>query len=342
MSRRGFLRSGLVAGVATVAPPGCSRRQEGGHPETSGSADETPIGPRWWPSRWGANDEAGASNWMTAGKILAAARLIKTGKIYDIGRMYESQMPLVGGRSFDFRIKPLSPAAGKNQLVFSEEFLAGEIGQVGTQFDGLAHVACQVGPPGNRDAVRYYNGFTQQDIADPSGFKKLGIEKVKPLFTRGIVVDVAGARGKMLEKGEEIKVAEILTTLGRQGISEESIAPGDAIFFNTGWGSLWKTDNARFLDGEPGIGLEVARWMIGKQVSVVGGDGWGVEVVPGHDPEHTAPVHHELITKHGIFLHEALDFTDLLKDRVYEFVYVFAPLRIRGATGSPGRPLAIA
>ena len=52
-------------------------------------------------------------------------------------------------------------------------------------------------------------------------------------------------------------------------------------------------------------------------------------------------VHNELITKNGIYNHENLDFTDVLKDKVYEFVYVFSPLRIKGGTGSPGRPIAI-
>jgi len=342
MNRRRFLRDAVFAGfTATVAPTACSPQREERTSDTARVVEDTPIGPRWWPARWGPDDEAGASNWITPAKVLAAASLIKTGKIYDIGRIYESRMPIIDGRSFAFRIKPMTGAAGKNRLVVNEEFLTADIGQVGTQFDGLAHIACQVGPAGDPAAIRYYNGFTQRDIADASGFRKLGIEKVKPFFTRGILVDTAGYRGRMLQKGEEITVAELLAALGRQGISQASIAPGDAIFFNTGWGSLWSIDNARFMDGEPGIGLEVARWAIDRQVSVVGGDGWGVEVDPGRDPEHAFIVHNELITKHGIFLHEALDFTDLLKDRVYEFLYLFAPLRIRGGTGSPGRPLAI-
>ena len=49
----------------------------------------------------------------------------------------------------------------------------------------------------------------------------------------------------------------------------------------------------------------------------------------------------ELITKNGILNHENLDFSDLIKDKVSEFVYVFAPLRMKGATGSAGRPIAI-
>ena len=100
-------------------------------------------------------------------------------------------------------------------------------------------------------------------------------------------------------------------------------------------------DNARFNMGEPGIGLEVARWLVGKQVALVGSDTWATEVVPNPNPDLVFIVHNELITKNGIFNHENLDFGALIADKVSEFVYVFAPLRIKGATGSPGRPIAI-
>jgi len=236
---------------------------------------------------------------------------------------------------------PTGGPFGKNQLVYHDEFLATEIGQIGTQFDGLGHIGCQVGKPGDMTEMRFYNGFTEAELASPYGLRKLGVEKVKPFFTRGILVDVAGLKGRMLTKGEEITAADVLAALQRQGIPEASIRPGDAIFFHTGWGDLWMKDNARFNEGEPGIGLEVARWVIAKEAALVGSDTWATEVVPNPNPDLAFVVHNELITKHGIFNHENLDFTELIRDRVYEFAYVFAPLRIKGATGSPGRPIAI-
>ena len=77
------------------------------------------------------------------------------------------------------------------------------------------------------------------------------------------------------------------------------------------------------------------------EVIVVGADTWGVEAVPNPDPDLAFPAHQELITRNGIFLHENLDLGGLAGDRVNEFVYVMTPLRIKGATGSPGRPIAI-
>ena len=344
VSRREFLHTGLVAGVtAGVAAGAVAGATQIAQAQVPGGTQETPIGPKWWPSRWGAQDEAGGSSWITAAKVLETAKLIKTGKIYELGRVYEAGIPAFGQRVFALRI-PGTPSGGpfgKNQLIYHDEFLATEIGQIGTQFDGLGHIGCVVGKAGDMTEMRFYNGVTEAEMANAYGLQKLGIEKLKPFFTRGILVDVAGLKGRMLNKGEEITLADVRAALAREGLGEAGIQPGDAIFFNTGWGSLWMKNNAEFNSGEPGIGLEVARWVIDRQACMVGADTWATEVVPNPNPDLAFVVHNELITKHGILNHENLDFTAVLADRVYQFAYVFAPLRIKGATGSPGRPIAI-
>lgn len=257
----------------------------------------------------------------------------------------QAEQPAFGTRAFILRI-PGGPANdepfGKNKLVYHDDFLATEIGQTGTQFDGLGHIGCEVGKRGDMSEMRYYNGFTELDLFNLNGLKKLGIEKVKPIITRGVLVDMVAFRGRNLNLGEEIKPADLLGALQRQGISEASFQPGDAIFFRTGWSEQhWITNNAKFNEGCPGIGLDVGKWIAQKQLCVAGADTWPVEVVPGVDPNLPFIVHNELITKHGIFLHENMDLSEVAKDRVYEFVYVMTPIRIKGATGSPGRPIAI-
>jgi kynurenine formamidase len=304
---------------------------------------QPPAAKPWWPSRWGPGDQAGASNWITPAKVLEATQSIRDGRIYRLGRTYEAGMPLFGTRSFALTI-PGSPTGGpfgRNRLVYHDEFVAAQLGQVGTQFDGLGHIGVQLGPDGDKSQIRYYNGFTEQEIGGADGLLKLGVEQVKPLFTRGHLVDVAALKGAMLDGGYEISVADVRAALARQKIAESDIRPGDAIFFHTGWGRLWMKDNARYNASEPGIGLDVARWVVEKGLSVTGADSWSVEVVPNPDKDLAFPVHAELQTKHGIFNHENLTFDALLADRKHQFVYVFVPVPIKGGTGSIGCPIAI-
>jgi kynurenine formamidase len=151
---------------------------------------------------------------------------------------------------------------------------------------------------------------------------------------------MVGLKGHMMEVGEVITVADLRAAFQKQGMSESDVKPGDAIFFNTGWSALWGKNNDKFNSGEPGIGLEIAKWVIDKDLCMTGGDTWGVDVVPFPDKLAFA-CHSELQTKHGIYNHENLVFDGLIADKKYQFVYVFAPVPITGATGSPGGPIAI-
>ena len=100
-------------------------------------------------------------------------------------------------------------------------------------------------------------------------------------------------------------------------------------------------DNARFGASSPGIGVQAGEWLASKEVVVVGSDNWGVEAFPNPDPNLSAPVHQLLLARNGIYIHENLATEGLARDNVYEFAYVFAPLKLKGATGSPGNPIAI-
>ena len=94
-----------------------------------------------------------------------------------------------------------------------------------------------------------------------------------------------------MEAGEEISVADVRAGLQKQNIQESDIKPGDAIFFHTGWSSLWGKNNDKFNSGEPGIGLEVANWVIEKDLCLTGADTWAVEVVPNPDKTLAFAVH---------------------------------------------------
>ena len=285
----------------------------------------------WTKSKYGPEDQAGASNLMTPAKVMEAMALMKTGTVMSIGRTYESSMPLFGARVFGLRGTGglAGGPLGANEVIWMDDFLATEIGQVGTQFDGLAHIGI---------GGQFYNGISVPDVAGSYGVKKLGIEHVKPFFTRGIVLDIAALKDAPMEAGQEISLADLKAAMERQGVAEPN--EGDVVLIHTGWSRHWITDNATFNSGCPGIGLEAAAYLIERGVAVVGADTWPVEVVPNPDPNLAFPVHQEFIAKNGIFIHENIATERLIEAGVSEFAYIYSPMPIKGATGSAGAPLA--
>jgi kynurenine formamidase len=239
-------------------------------------------------------------------------------------------MPQVSGRTFSLIIPQTAPPQGKNQIVGHDEFLATQIGQVGTQLDGLGHVGI---------GTTFYNGYDRREFATYRGLTSLGIENVGVFFTRGILLDIAALKGKArLDKGYEITDTDLKGALARQKLS---ISAGDAVLLHTGWGDLWMVDNALFTSGEPGIGINAARFLVQQQISIVGADTWGVDVAPGASPDVIYPAHQILIAESGTYIVENLNTSELARDKVQEFAFVFAPLRLKGATGSPGNPIAV-
>jgi kynurenine formamidase len=284
----------------------------------------------WYPSRWGADDQRGAANRITPAKVLEAKSLITRGQTYQMGRVYESGMPIFGTRHFSLRIPKMFGPNGTNQMYYHDEVVSGELGQVGTQFDGLGHVGI---------GDLFYNGNRERDFAKAEGLTKLGIEHVGALATRGVLIDVAALRGEpMLAGGYEITRADIEGALKRQNTS---IRSGDAVFLHTGWGRQWMTDNAKYSANAPGIGVAAAQYLVEREIVLAGADTWAVEVVPNPDASLAFPVHQLLLPRNGIYIFENLVTEELARDGVYEFAFFFAPLRLKGATGSPGNPLAI-
>jgi kynurenine formamidase len=297
----------------------------------------------WWPNReWGAMDQAGASNRITPEKIVAAVRLVQTGRVYEIGQVYERGMPMGNTRDFALRLVPAIEPTGSNRVLYNDEFLAAEVGQVGTQFDGLGHIGGEVRfADGSLQRV-FYNGFTSGEMNAGTGLKQLGIEHVKPIMTRGVLVDLPAYKGvQRLEGGYEVTLADVRGALQRQGIAESSITPGDAVLFRYGWAQLWSKPLEYNAGQLPGIGIEVARWLVERKVTATGSDTSATEVSPSKGQGVVIPVHQELMMKNGIFNIENLTFEELAADRTYEFLLIATPIRFKGATGSPLRPLAI-
>jgi kynurenine formamidase len=230
---------------------------------------------------------------------------------------------------------PTYPPAGKDSVVFNDEYVTAEIGQVGTQFDGPGHPGRKIKMADGNFANVFYNGFTGDEMRNPYGLKKLGVENVKAIVTRGILIDLAGYKGgTVLPEKYEITLADVLGALARQNLKESDIEPGDALLFNLGWWKIWP-DKKTVQASPPYANQELINWIIAMNPSMVGSD---LSMDTGPD----FLLHDNLIVKNGIFNLEFMNFETLPAENMkYKFLFIFTPLKLKGATGSPGRPLAI-
>ncbi len=315
---------------------------------TSATAQDSLVREKWWPSEFGADDQIGAANRLTAAKVLEAAALIRTGTVVDLGRVVEEDMPLFALTPFKRQYRLVIPGApsygpmGENALVWNEDHVSGEITQNGTQFDSLAHMGTLYKDSDGSSEVRYYNGHKQSEIGDGHGFKKLGVEHAPPIFTRGVLVDIAAAIApRVLDVGDAIEIADIEKALALQGMKAADIKPGDALFIHTGWGRYWKTDNAKFNSGIPGLSPAAGDWIVKKKVVLVGTDNWGVEAIPDKGGRLFAPNHQKFLVENGIYIMENMNFSGLIAKKAHSFAFAFGAVPFKGATGSPARPMAI-
>ncbi|MDJ0510915.1 MAG: cyclase family protein [Crocosphaera sp.] len=322
-------------------------------------ADETPLKQGWYPSVFGKNDQIGSVNWITDKKVLEAIKLVKKGKIITLGKVYQSEMPLFGERTWKLIIPglPTGGPIGNNSIVYNDEYVIGELGQTGTQFDGLGHIGVNTSQ-GNY----FYNGHFLEEIGTAYGLNKLGVEKIgeRGYVTRGVLLDIASYKGVErlpIPTGKSKNEPGIITVDDIKGaIKKQKIAPikqGDVVLFYTGHGNYWGQDwdslseeekakkRQLFNAGEPGPGLTACRYLSQQKIAMVGSDTWGTEAIPGEDPNRPFDCHIEWMVKHGITNIENLDVSGLVKNKVYEFMFIFAPLKMKGATGSPGNPIAI-
>jgi kynurenine formamidase len=319
-----------------------------GKPWVDGDKMETPLGDPWWPHElWGEGDEAGSTNWYTKPEVvLRALAEADQGKVFKLGHEYSDAMPLFGSRKFTLRIPgtPTGGPFGANKVIWHDEFLATEIGQVGTQFDGLGHIGVQIGPDGDREQMRFYNGFIEGEFATAYGLESLGVEKLHPIVARGVLIDLAAARGvESMESGECASMDDVNAALDKQGMADFQFMEGDALLFRSGWETHWGNPT-KYNEGEPGICLDVARWVANDvKAGVTGGDSWAAtDPVPYPGEEGCVfCVHQYLQTRHGIVNQENLRLKQLADAGVYVFTYVYSPSPIKGATGSHGSPLAI-
>ena len=196
----------------------------------------------------------------------------------------------------------------------------------GTHIDALAHQA---------ENLTLHGGIhVDEGVQTSVGFKKLGIETMAPLVSRGVLIDVAGE--KRLEPEYAITPADL------ERAARVEVGEGDVVLVRTGFGALWSKPD-EYLRAA-GVSAAGSRWLIDRKVRAVGADNMAFDVMGPPDPELkvTLPGHILLLVRAGIPIIENLNLEELAAAKVQEFLFVCLPLKMRGATGSPVRPIAIA
>ena len=267
-------------------------------------------------------DELGMLRHVTEEKRLDALRIVRRGRLYDLGRVLDERAPVFPGRYFRQTLVSTAHHAnsampvGENDVTWITEVFSGTT-QLGTHLDTLGHL--QMG-------ARGYGGYSVAELAGPSGLMRLGAETIPQIVTRGWLVDVAP-----LGPGQVIGLDAV------EGVEPE---PGDAVLFHTGWGSHWDDADA-YLSGEPGPGLALAEWLAERQVALTGCDTWSYGPVPAENPARPFEVPQHLNVEHGVFVVENLDLSALAADGVGEFALVLTFPKLRGATGAWTSPIAL-
>ena len=292
----------------------------------------------WYPSKWGAADELGAANYMTAATALQAARLVKTGKVYSLGITVSTTTPAFPPRTCAiYIVQPgqtgSAEGLGNTHTTYNDDILNCWTG-IGTQLDGLGHIG--VGD-------RYYNGLKWAEFATIGGLKKLGADTVPPMVARGVLLDMAAHFGvDVVKEGTAFNQAEIDAVAKKQGVE---IRQGDVVIFHTGWLSLIDKDPKRYASVEPGLGRDGARYLVSKGVVAVGADNWALEVIPfekkGNADGGVFEVHQILLPMSGTYILENIQTAELARDKAWEFMFVLGQNKYQGSVQSMINPVAI-
>lgn len=291
--------------------------------------------PQWWPSRYGAQDELGAQNELSPERTLEALRLPVEGRVLALAQTLRIDTPQTPPRVAHqvtlghWALPGAQPSPeGSETMGFEDQLTINT--HTGCHVDGLGH---------NCIAGHSYNGVHFGEFYTPNGLTKYAIDRLLPWVARGVCLDVAALEGTdMLPGGYAIGPDQLEAACRRQ---EVEVQAGDVVLLHTGWGRLWDEDPQRYHADEPGLGWDGAHWLTDRRVSAVGADNWALEVLPSEDPELPFVVHQHLLSETGTYIVENLRTAELAATGRAAFLFLMAPLKIAGLTGSPVSPVAV-
>jgi kynurenine formamidase len=291
--------------------------------------------------RWGKDDCIGTLNHITDARRAAAGKLIRTGKLFDLGLAVQSAGIQQGGgvRNNPVHLMSITSLDLRNRpdgAVITDDYIFMPLQSV-TQWDGLAHF-------GYDDF--FYNGVPADSVTTIGGSAVLSIHQIaeKGVAGRGVLLDIARLKGvDRLDSGYGITPDDLDAAEKKQGVK---VGPGDIVLVRTGWIRHFLVDKniPAYWNGEPGLHLSCAAWLHKREVAAVCSDDWAVEVIEPNSGL-SLPIHSVLIRDMGMTLGEIFVLEDLAadcaKDGVWEFFFASPPLKVIAGVGSPITPLAI-
>ena len=294
-------------------------------------------------SPWGANDEIGRLNLMTAESRSAVLSRISGGAAYDLSVDYFIGMPSwQAAGDPHYRIwmthtpdgtvvdDPLHVGATMNERVSYTGAAVSMYTHMGTHIDALVHFGLD---------GRIWNGFSAQDHLGDRGWQVAGAENIPPLVARGVLIDVAAAKGvEMLADGYRVTRKDLVTALKKQ---RTELREGDVVLIRTGHMKLYE-DAAAYMANPPGLGLAAAQFLVEESgVMVVGADNLSFEAFPSELETDYVPVHTYLLAEQGAPIMELVYLEELSRDKVFEFAFIGGSLKLRGSDAAPIRPIAL-
>ena len=289
--------------------------------------------PNAW-NRWGADDERGALNFIGPEQVKRASGLVRTGEVLRLAQLLSSKTPVpahrcglqhfMGRDGGDYAVEGSKRPGG---FQFAEDTVVMPL-HIGTHMDALCHAWYD---------DKLYNGYLGDSIRSTTGAARLGIDKMPPIFTRGVLLDFVKLKGRILEPGESISRADMEAAALAAGLQ---VGRGDAVLLRTGWLESQKGVKQPDFNVEPGINVDAANWLVEHDVAMLGADNYAIEAMPFPEGK-VFPVHQMLIRDYGMPLLEGLMLDPLVAAGRHEFLFVASALPIVGATGSPLSPVAV-
>ncbi|MCC6232796.1 MAG: cyclase family protein [Verrucomicrobiales bacterium] len=294
-------------------------------------------------SPWGPQDEIGALNLMTDASRLKILARIGSGRPYDLSVEYFVGMPSfhhLGDPGYQYWLThtprgtlvddPNRLGAGMNAKVSYTGDAILMYTHMGTHIDALNHFGLE---------GTIWNGFSADQHLGDKGWRKTGAETIPPIIARGVLIDVAGYKGvDTLPQNYRVNSDDLKGALHRQ---DTRLERGDVVLIRTGQARHYE-DATTYLHQYPGLSLEAAKWLVNTHgAMLLGADNLSLEAFPSERADNWVPVHTFLLAERGVMFMEQMQLEDLARDGVYEFAFVAASLKLRGASGAPLRPIAI-